>query len=53
MAVDCQARQIINQERAKRDIPYIKAEHIEIAAQLRLGASSKEMKIISIYKKGS
>lgn len=52
VAVDYQARQIINQERAKRDIPPIKAEHIEIAAQLGLGASSRETKVISLYKRG-
>lgn len=53
VAVDHQARKIINEERVKRDIPPIKAEHIEIAAQLGLGASSKEAKVISLYKKGS
>lgn len=53
VAVDHQARRIINEERMKRDLPPIRAEHIEIAAQLGLGSSSKEMKIISLYKKGS
>ena len=53
VAVDYQARKIINEERAKKDMPPIKAEHIEIAAQLGLGASNEEMKVISLYKKGS
>lgn len=53
VAIDHQARKIINEERVKRDIPPIKAEHIEIAAQLGLGASINETKIISLYKKGS
>lgn len=53
VAVDYQARKIINEERLKRDMPPVKAEHIEIAAQFGLGASSKEVKIISLHKKGS
>jgi len=53
VALDHQARKIINEERAKRDMPPIKAEHIEIAAQLGLGASREEMKVVSLYKKGS
>lgn len=53
VAIDHQARKIINEERVKRDIPAIKAEHIEIAAQLGVGASINETKIISLHKKGS
>lgn len=53
VAIDHQARKIINEERIKRDLSPIKAEHIEIAAQLGLGAASNETKVISLYKKGS
>lgn len=53
VAIDYQARRIINEERERRNIPPIKAEHIEIAAQLGLGAASEEVKVISLNKKRS
>ncbi|MGQ9694958.1 MAG: DUF362 domain-containing protein [Thermodesulfobacteriota bacterium] len=53
VAVDYQGRMIINEERTKRDLPPIKAEHIEIAAQLGLGAPNKEVKVIGLHQKGA
>ncbi len=53
VAVDYEAQKIINEERKQRNIPPIKAEHIDIAVQLGLGAPANEIKVISLYQKGA
>lgn len=51
VAVDHQARIILDEERSKHRVEPLVATHIEESAQLGIGASPNDVKVIPLHRK--
>jgi len=51
VAVDHQARIILDEERSKHSVEPLVATHVEESAQLGIGASPNDVKVISLHRK--